>query len=157
MTSEMKIKIDELRNEGLGYSKIVNLLGITKNSVASYCIISGGISISSDMKIISCLNCGKPIILADNSKVTEGIKPSAKQLVSFRYDNDNVLVIHINEGIKKPYYVASTIPRPSGTYIRVGRSKQQLTDEEILFMLMDSMKISFEKEIAETHLNSLQN
>ena len=84
-----------------------------------------------------------------SSIVTEGIKPSAKQLVSFRYDNDNVLVIHINEGIKKPYCVASTIPRPSGTYIRVGRSKQQLTDEEILFMLMDSMKMSFEKEIAE--------
>lgn len=84
-----------------------------------------------------------------SSIVTEGIKPSAKQLVSFGYDKDNVLVIHVNEGSKKPYYVASTGPKPSGAYIRVGRSKQQLTDEEILYMLMDSMKVSFEKEIAE--------
>ena len=68
MTNETKLKIDELRSEGLGYSKIANLLGITKKSVVSYCKISGGITISSDRKIIRCLNCGKPIILADNTK-----------------------------------------------------------------------------------------
>ena len=84
-----------------------------------------------------------------SSMVTEGIKPTAKQLVTFGYNSDNVLVININEGTKKPYYVASTGPKPSGTYIRVGRCKQQLSDEEILFMLMDSMKMSFEKEISE--------
>ena len=81
--------------------------------------------------------------------VIEGIKPSAKQLVTFGYNSDNILVININEGTKKPYYLASSGPKPSGTYIRVGRCKQQLSDEEILFMLMDSMKVSFEKEISE--------
>ena len=84
-----------------------------------------------------------------SSMVTEGIKPSAKQLVTFGYNSDNVLFINVNEGTKKPYYLASTGPKPSGTYIRVGRCKQQLSDEEILFMLMDSMKMSFEKEISE--------
>lgn len=68
MTNETKLKIDELRSKGLGYSKIANLLGITKNSVASYCKRSVGISISSDKKIIRCLNCGKPIIINSNSK-----------------------------------------------------------------------------------------
>ena len=70
MTNETKLKIDELRSEGLGYSKIANLLGITKNSVASYCKRSVGISISGDKKIIRCLNCGKgkPIIINSNSK-----------------------------------------------------------------------------------------
>lgn len=84
-----------------------------------------------------------------SSMVTEGIKPSAKQLVTFGYNSDNVLFINVNEGTKKPYYLASTGPKPSGAYIRVGRCKQQLSDEEILFMLMDSMKVSFEKEISE--------
>lgn len=46
MTNETKLKIDELRSEGLGYTKIANLLGITKNSVASYCKRSVGVSIS---------------------------------------------------------------------------------------------------------------
>ena len=95
-----------------------------------------------------------------SSMVTEGIKPTAKQLVTFGYNSDNVLVININEGTKKPYYVASTGPKPSGTYIRVGRCKQQLSDEEILFMLMDSMKMSFEKEISENqnlHLEISEN
>lgn len=68
MTNETKLKIDELRSKGLGYSKIANLLGITKNSVASYCKRSVGISISGDKKIIRCLNCGKPIIINSNSK-----------------------------------------------------------------------------------------
>lgn len=36
MTSELKLKIDELRKDGLGYAKIASLLGITKSSVASY-------------------------------------------------------------------------------------------------------------------------
>ena len=68
MTNETKLKIDELRSEGLGYTKIANLLGITKNSVASYCKRSVGVSISNDKKIIKCLNCGKPIIINSNSK-----------------------------------------------------------------------------------------
>ena len=37
-----------------------------------------------------------------SSMVTEGIKPSAKQLVTFGYNSDNVLFINVNEGTKKP-------------------------------------------------------
>ena len=68
MTSEMKLKIDELRKDGLGYAKIASLLGITKSSVASYCRRNEAGDVSKDKKLGRCLYCGKPIIESSNSK-----------------------------------------------------------------------------------------
>ena len=68
MTSEMKLKIDELRKDGLGYSKIASVLGITKGSVASYCRRNGSSDVSNDKKLGRCLYCGRPIIDESNSK-----------------------------------------------------------------------------------------
>lgn len=68
MTSETKLKIDELRKKGLGYSKIASVLGITKGSVASYCRRNEPSVVSSDRKLGRCLYCGKPIIYTSNAK-----------------------------------------------------------------------------------------
>ena len=37
MTEEQKIKIIELRNQGLGYKRIAKQLNITRDSVRGYC------------------------------------------------------------------------------------------------------------------------
>ena len=68
MTNEMKLKIDELRKDGLGYAKIASVLGITKGSVASYCRRNGASEVSNDNKLGRCLYCDKPIIEVSNSK-----------------------------------------------------------------------------------------
>lgn len=60
--------------------------------------------------------------------LTNNIKPNSRNKVDFSYNEDNVLAIHIKEGDSKPYYLSEKGPKPSGTYIRVGRSKRPAYD-----------------------------
>ena len=70
--------------------------------------------------------------------ITNNIKPNCRNKIIFGYNDDNVLVINISEGDSKPYYLTEKGPKPSGTYIRVGRSKRPADDSEILMMIRDS-------------------
>ena len=80
--------------------------------------------------------------------LTNNIKPNSKNNVTFSYDEDNVLVINIKEGDSKPYYLTEKGPKPSGTYIRVGRSKRHATDDEILTMIRDSSGWLWENQVS---------
>lgn len=73
MTEEQKIKIIELRNQGLGYKRIAKQLNITRDSVRGYCRRKEPFSeyITSKKKKMKkinkiekrfCLNCNKEII-----------------------------------------------------------------------------------------------
>ena len=78
--------------------------------------------------------------------LTNNIKPNSRNKVDFSYNEDGVLEIHIKEGDSKPYYLTEKGPKPSGTYIRVGRSKRPANDDEILMMIRDSSGWLWEKE-----------
>ena len=80
--------------------------------------------------------------------LTNNIKPNSRNNVTFSYDEDNVLVINIKEGDSKPYYLTEKGPKPSGTYIRVGRSKRPATDDEILTMIRDSSGWLWENQVS---------
>ena len=80
--------------------------------------------------------------------LTNNIKPNCRNKVQFCY-NDDVLVINISEGDFKPYYLAEKGPKPSGAYIRVGRSKRPVSDDEILTMIRDSSGWLWENQISE--------
>ena len=80
--------------------------------------------------------------------LTNNIKPNCRNKVKFCYNEDNVLSINISEGDSKPYYLTEKGPKPSGTYIRVGRSKRPASDDEILTMIRDSSGWLWEKEIS---------
>ena len=66
----------------------------------------------------------------------------------FYFYEDGVLAIHVKEGDSKPYYLTEKGPKPSGTYIRVGRSKRPATDDEILTMIRDSSGWLWENQIS---------
>ena len=80
--------------------------------------------------------------------LTNNIKPNSRNNVTFSYDEDNVLVINVKEGDSKPYYLTEKGPKPSGTYIRVGRSKRPATDDEILTMIRDSSGWLWENQVS---------
>lgn len=80
--------------------------------------------------------------------LTNNIKPNYRDKVQFSYKDDNILVINISEGDSKPYYLTEKGPKPSGTYIRVGRSKSPATDDEILTMIRDSSGWLWENQIS---------
>ena len=56
MTDEQKRKIDDLRQQGFGYMKIGQMMGISDNTVRSYCRRSRLPS-----NVVLCLQCGKPV------------------------------------------------------------------------------------------------
>ncbi len=70
--------------------------------------------------------------------LTNNIKPNSSNRVTFSYNEDSVLEINVKEGNSKPYYLSEKGPKPSGTYIRVGRSKRPAADDESLTMIRDS-------------------
>lgn len=80
------------------------------------------------------------------------IAPSCRSKVQLAYNEDDVLEIRIEEGDQKPYYLASKGPRPSGTFVRLGRSVRQVDQEEILHLAMDSRDYSFRLRKAGPHL-----
>lgn len=70
MTSEDKIKIKEFRLKGIGYKNIATLLGLSRDSVRSFCKRNGIAGNSSVValnlkertdKNLLCAYCGKPI------------------------------------------------------------------------------------------------
>lgn len=75
--------------------------------------------------------------------------PKPANLVKFFFNEDDVLEIRICKGTHKPYYLKEKGPKPSGVYIRVGRSKRRASEDEILRMIMQSNKYSYEDEISD--------
>ena len=76
------------------------------------------------------------------------IFPSAYRDVSFNYNKDGILEININEGTHKPYYLREKGPVPSGVYLRVGASKRNASEEEIIKMMLESSNYDYELDIS---------
>lgn len=86
------------------------------------------------------------LLLTGSSILTNNIKPNSRNRVTFSYNEDSVLEINVKEGNSKPYYLTEKGPKPSGTYIRAGRSKRPAADDEILTMIIDSSGWLWEKD-----------
>ena len=63
MTDEQRQQIINLRAAGNGYKKISHILGLSENTVKSFCQRRkvGGVVIQPDAGIAVCKNCGKPV------------------------------------------------------------------------------------------------
>ncbi|MCI6077095.1 MAG: ATP-binding protein [Catenibacterium mitsuokai] len=81
--------------------------------------------------------------------IQESFFPKPSGLIQYSFNNDNVLEINIKKGKNKPYYLREKGPKPSGVFIRVGRSKRKATDDEILHMITESHNYSFVEDISD--------
>ena len=63
MTDEQCQKITNLRTAGNGYKKISKLLGLSENTVKSFCQRRklGGAVVNSNIEVAVCKCCGKPV------------------------------------------------------------------------------------------------
>ena len=89
------------------------------------------------------------ISLKISSWLQEAFFPLPSTLVSFHFNEENVLAIEVKEGLKKPYYLREKGPKPSGVYKRSGTSIRKCSDEEILKMIMDSNHYVYEIDISD--------
>ena len=65
--------------------------------------------------------------------------PKPSGLINFFFNEDDILEIQVSKGTSKP----------SGVYIRVGRSKRRASDDEILKMIMETRRYSYEEDISD--------
>ena len=74
MNIQQKTEIASLRSQGFGYTKIAQALGLSKNTVKSYCKrnnLSGTALENTDMPVLTpsfCLECGKAITQVSGRK-----------------------------------------------------------------------------------------
>ena len=83
--------------------------------------------------------------------INEGIKPSLikyTQIKTEKYDNKDVIVIDIQSGPNKPYYLSDKGLKPSGVYLRHGSSSIQVSDEIIRKMIFEHASLRFEEMIS---------
>ena len=83
--------------------------------------------------------------------INEGIKPSIiehAQIKTEKYDNKDVIIVDIQSGPNKPYYLADKGLKPSGVYLRHGSSSIQVSDEIIRKMIFEHASLRFEEMIS---------
>lgn len=83
--------------------------------------------------------------------INEGIKPSIiehAQIKTEKYDNKDVIIVDIQSGPNKPYYLADKGLKPSGVYLRHGSSSLQVSDEIIRKMIFEHASLRFEEMIS---------
>lgn len=78
--------------------------------------------------------------------IREAFFPMPSNLIKHDFNDDGVLVISIEEGNNKPYFLKEKGPKPSGIYVRDGRSTRKASESEILGMILSSAKYSFEDD-----------
>lgn len=68
MNIQQKTEIASLRSQGYGYTKIAQALGLSKNTVKSYCkrnsLSTAALEGADDMPVLMpsfCMECGKPV------------------------------------------------------------------------------------------------
>ena len=81
--------------------------------------------------------------------VRDAFYPNVFGLVRYAFQDDGVFAIEVNQGLDKPYYLKEKGPKPSGVYVRIGTTSRMATESEILLMLLDSRKYSYEEDVAE--------
>ena len=129
--------IDEVKNEIVAF--------LNTNGGTIYIGVNDDGSINSDF----LLQNKDDNMLKISSWLQDAFFPLPSTLVSFRYNEDDVLEINISEGTKKPYYLREKGPKPSGVYKRHGTSTRKCSEEEILAMIMESNSYDFETDISE--------
>ena len=64
MTDEQKQQIIRLRKEGFGYTAVANKVGISKDTVKSFCRrngLAGEMAAAQGDSVPGCRECGKPL------------------------------------------------------------------------------------------------
>lgn len=82
-----------------------------------------------------------------NNMVRDAIRPDLTMFVrceTREIENARVLVIKVQQGTKRPYYLAKKGLRPEGVYVRQGSSSVPATDSAIRQMIKDTDGDNFE-------------
>lgn len=81
--------------------------------------------------------------------VRDAFYPNVSGLLQYGFNEDDVFFIEVSQGLEKPYYLKEKGPKPSGVYVRIGSTSRMATESEILLMLLDSRRYSYEEDVSD--------
>lgn len=105
------------------------------------------IGISDSGEVVGVKNSDE-IIERAGASIRNAIKPDLSMYVTLdveKIENKNVIVIKIQRGASRPYYIAEKGLKPSGVYIRQGNSSVPASENYIRQMIKETDGDSFEK------------
>lgn len=124
-----------------------------KKEIIAFANTNGGkiyIGVTDDGTVNGVLDVDN-VLQSLTGMINEGIKPSLiehTQMKIEEYTNKNVIVIDIQSGPNKPYYLADKGLKPSGVYLRHGAASIQASDEIIKKMIFEHSGLRFEEMIS---------
>ncbi len=105
------------------------------------------IGISDNGEIIGVEN-SDDIMERAGASIRNSIKPDLSMYIMLnveQIENKNVVVIKVQRGASRPYYIAEKGLKPSGVYIRQGNSSVPASEEYIRQMIKETDGDSFEE------------
>ena len=124
-----------------------------KKEIIAFANTNGGkiyIGIDDNSNIIGVENVDNTL-LSLTGMINEGIKPSLIEYTKIKTEkcnNKDIIIIEIQSGPNKPYYLADKGLKQSGVYLRHGASSIQVSDEIIRKMIFEHASLRFEEMIA---------
>lgn len=104
------------------------------------------IGVSNDGSVVGVKNTDQ-VILQLNNMIRDSIKPDVTMFVHYetqRITDKDIIVVTIQKGTDRPYYLGSKGLKPSGVYVRNGTSSDPATDTAIRKMIKETDGDSFE-------------
>lgn len=121
-----------------------------KKEVIAFANSGGGtlyIGIRDDGEIIGVEKTNEEMLKISNM-IIDSIKPDVTMFVHYdteEQDGKKIIVINVQRGTERPYYIAKKGLRPEGVYIRQGTSSVPATDTAIRHMIKETDGDSFEE------------
>lgn len=104
------------------------------------------VGISDDGTVVGIENADR-LMLQLNNKVRDSIKPDITMFVGYeiqKIDGKKVLVVTIQKGTDRPYYLAAKGLKPGGVFVRNGAASDPATDVAIRKMIKETDGDCFE-------------
>lgn len=125
-----------------------------KKEIIAFLNTDGGtifVGVKDDGTIIPCKDTKKRDELDTrlSNWVRDAFYPNVSTLLKYHFSEDGVFVIEVGQGTEKPYYLKEKGPKPSGVYVRIDATTRTATESEILLMLLDSKKYSYEEDASD--------
>ena len=120
-----------------------------KKEIIAFANCDGGtiyVGVADDGKVLGVENADECALQISNM-VRDAVKPDVTMFIHYEtlaYEGKDVVVVNIQRGTNRPYYLAKKGLRPEGVYVRQGYSSVPATDTAIRQMIKETDGDSFE-------------
>ncbi len=91
------------------------------------------------------------VILSVTNLIRDGIRPDVTMCTECIHEireGKDIVVVNVQRGVSRPYYLRAKGVRPEGVFVRQGASSVPASETAILTMIKESCKDSYEQEIS---------